>query len=62
MELYVQQRSSLMDMVNWILKVSIESCGSPYLKVGPFIKTAKKTAKSKINPFSINLYQVNKMH
>ena len=51
-----------MDMVNWILKVSIESCGSPYLKVGPFIKTAKKTAKSKINPFSINLYQVNKMH
>ena len=31
-----------MDMVNWILKVSIESCGGPYLKVGPFIETTKK--------------------
>jgi len=46
-----------MDMVNWILKVSIESCGGPpYLKVGPFIKTAKNSAKSKINPSSINFY------
>ena len=31
-----------MDMVNWILKVSVKSCGGPYLKVGPFIKTATK--------------------
>ena len=31
-----------MDMLNCILKVSVESCGGRYLKVGPFIKTVKK--------------------
>ena len=31
-----------MDVVNWVLKVLIESCGGPHLKVGPVIKTAKK--------------------